>query len=39
MVFRLENGGMNLPLLTARSLLYDGMRTVGVNTVIQQRAY
>ena len=39
MVFRLENGGIHLPLLTARSMLYDGMRTVGVNNGIRHRTY
>ena len=29
MVFRLENGGIHLPVLAARSMLYDGMRTAG----------
>lgn len=39
MVFRLENGRIHLPLLTARSMLYDGMRTAGVNSGIRHRAY
>ena len=39
MVFRLENGGIHLPLFTARSMLYDGMRTAGVNNGIRHRAY
>lgn len=38
-VFRLENGRIHLPLLTARSMLYDGMRTAGVNNGIRHRAY
>ena len=39
MVFRLENGEIHLPLSTARSMLYDGMRTAGVNSGIRHRAY
>ena len=39
MVFRLENGGIHLPLLTARSMPYDGMRTAGVNSGRRHRAY
>lgn len=39
MVFRLENGVIHLPVLAARSMLYDGMRTAGVNNDIQHRAY
>ena len=39
MVFRSENGGIHLPLLTARTMLYDGMRTAGVNNGIRHRAY
>ena len=38
-VFRLENGRIHLPVLTARSMLYDGMRTAGVNNGIRHRAY
>ena len=38
-VFRLENGRIHLPLLTARSMLYDGMRTAGVNNGRRHRAY
>ena len=30
MVFRSENEGIHLPVSTARSMLYDGMRTAGV---------
>ena len=39
MVFRSENGGIHLPLITARSMLYDGMRTAGVNNGRRHRAY
>ena len=39
MVFRLLNGGIHLPVLAARSMLYDGMRTAGVNNGIRHRAY
>ena len=39
MVFRLENGGIHLPVLAARSMLYDGMRTAGVNSGIRHRAH
>ena len=39
MVFRLENGGIHLPVLAARSMLYDGMRTEGVNNGRRHRAY
>ena len=39
MVFRSENGGIHLPVLAARSMLYDGMRTAGVNNGIRHRAY
>ena len=39
MVFRSENGGIHLPVLAARSMLYDGMRTAGVNSGIRHRAY
>ena len=39
MVFRSENGRIHLPLLTARSMLYDGMRTAGVNSGRRHRAY
>ena len=39
MVFRSENGGIHLPVLAARSMLYDGMRTAGVNNDIRHRAY
>ena len=39
MVFRLENGGIHLPVLAARSMLYDGMRTAGVNNGIRHRAH
>ena len=39
MVFRLENGGIHLPVLAARSMLYDGMRTASVNNGIRHRAY
>ena len=39
MVFRLENGRIHLPVLAARSMLYDGMRTAGVNNGIRHRAY
>ena len=35
MVFRSENGGIHLPVLAARSMLYDGMRTAGVNSGIR----
>ena len=38
-VFRLENGRINLPVLAARSMLYDGMRTAGVNNGRRHRAY
>ena len=38
-VFRLENGGIHLPVLAACSMLYDGMRTAGVNNGIRHRAY
>ena len=38
-VFRLENGGIHLPVLAARSMLYDGMRTAGVNSGRRHRAY
>ena len=38
-VFRLENGKIHLPVLAARSMLYDGMRTTGVNNGIRHRAY
>ena len=39
MVFRLENGRIHLPVLAARSMLYDGMRTAGVNNGRRHRAY
>ena len=39
MVFRSENGGIHLPVLAARSILYDGMRTAGVNNGRRHRAY
>ena len=39
MVFRSENGGIHLPVLAAHSMLYDGMRTAGVNNGIRHRAY
>ena len=39
MVFRLENGWVHLPVSTARSILYDGMRTAGVNNGRRHRAY
>lgn len=39
MVFRLENGGIHLPVSTALSMLYDGMRTAGVNNGIRHRAH
>lgn len=39
MVFRLENGEIHLPVLATRSMLYDGMRTAGVNSGIWHRAY
>ena len=39
MVFRLENGGIHLPVLAARSMLYAGMRTAGVNNGIRHRTY
>ena len=38
-VFRLENGGIHLPVLAVRYMLYDGMRTAGVNNGIRHRAY
>ena len=38
-VFRSENGGIHLPVLAARSMLYDGMRTAGVNNGRRHRAY
>ena len=36
---RLENGWVHLPVLAARSMLYDGMRTAGVNNGRRHRAY
>ena len=39
MVFRSENGGIHLPVSIARSMLYDGMRTAGVNNGRRHRAY
>lgn len=39
MVFRSENGGIHLPVLATRSMLYDGMRTAGVNNGRRHRAY
>ena len=39
MVFRSESGGIHLPVLAARSMLYDGMRTAGVNNGRRYRAY
>ena len=39
MVFRSENGGIHLPVLAARSMLYDAMRTAGVNSGRRHRAY
>ena len=38
-VFRLENGRIHLPVLAARSMLYNGMRTVGANNGRRHRAY
>lgn len=38
-VFRLENGGIHLPVLAACSMLYDGMHTASVNNGIRHRAY